>query len=114
MIAKILNLPALKAQLEGHLQQRLNKGEPLSLELLAHGEANLSYRLNQTSLVRVAVNAQLRLQAEALLDQYPYVCLVHSDHTYDNWVINDKACEDMTESRIAEASVAVAEAIALF
>ncbi len=224
----ILNLPALKAQLEVHLQQRLKDSEPFSLELFAHGEANLIYRLNQTSLVRVAVNtpnqrfqgdicrvtqfeqtilnylqgtgishelqgavlepsgnfpytylitnfleggplnysrthlfkcaqslarlhrlprdpayaiahltpslpviqqpltlfyneakayaqayfdfpqaepavvemlqtvlgkAQSRLQAEALLEQYPYVCLVHSDHTYDNWVINDKrAC----------------------
>jgi thiamine kinase-like enzyme len=225
MPAQTLDLKALKAQLEKHLQQTHKHLEPIHLELLAHGEANVIYQLNQTFLVRVAVNtpnqrfegdirrvtqfeqgvlqylqgtgishelqgallepsddfsysylitnflegrpldysrshltkcahtlAQLhrlpqmaeypierltpkmpiiqqpltlfyneakayaqpyldssqaeaevvemlqallakaheRLGTEALLEQYPYVCLVHSDHTYENWVINDR------------------------
>lgn len=32
--------------------------------------------------------AKIRLAAEHLLDDYPYRCLVHSDHTYENWVVN--------------------------
>lgn len=218
-----IDLPALKAKLQQHLQQAQSK--PCSLELLAHGEANVIFRLNQTALVRVAVNtpnqrfegdirrvtqfeqtilhylqgtnishqvqgawlepnqdfpysylitnylegnaldysrshlaqcaqtlaqlhrlplsaeyaidrlaaqiptiqqpltrfyhesksyaqpyldfdradpeivemlqlllakAEARLTAEQLLSDYPYVCLVHSDHTYENWVINDR------------------------
>lgn len=34
--------------------------------------------------------AQSRLKYETLLSQHPHVCLVHSDHTYENWVINDR------------------------
>jgi thiamine kinase-like enzyme len=33
--------------------------------------------------------AKERLPTEKLLEEYPHVCLVHSDHTYENWVIND-------------------------
>ncbi len=36
--------------------------------------------------------AEARLSAEALLAQYPHECLVHSDHTYENWVVgSDRA-----------------------
>ncbi|MGJ3251316.1 MAG: phosphotransferase [Elainellaceae cyanobacterium] len=38
----------------------------------------------------VLATARSRLSAERLLTEYPYVCLVHSDHTYENWVINDR------------------------
>jgi len=34
--------------------------------------------------------ARSRLSAEQLLEAYPHRCLVHSDHTYENWVINDR------------------------
>lgn len=34
--------------------------------------------------------AESRLSTERLLAQYPHVCLVHSDHTYENWVVNDE------------------------
>ena len=36
------------------------------------------------------VKAEARLSAEALLSDYAHECLVHSDHTYENWVINDQ------------------------
>jgi thiamine kinase-like enzyme len=31
--------------------------------------------------------AKARLSAEHLLAEHPYECLVHSDHTYENWVV---------------------------
>lgn len=34
--------------------------------------------------------ARSRLAAERLLENYPYRCLVHNDHTYENWVINER------------------------
>lgn len=34
--------------------------------------------------------AKARLPAEQLLVEHPYRCLVHSDHTYENWVINSQ------------------------
>lgn len=33
--------------------------------------------------------AKRRLPTERWLIDYPHVCLVHSDHTYENWVIGD-------------------------
>lgn len=56
MPTQILDLQALKAQLKAHLQQTYKHLEQCDLELLAHGESNVIYRLNQNSLVRVAVN----------------------------------------------------------
>lgn len=41
-------------------------------------------------LQAVLAQAQSRLNTERLLTEYPHRCLVHSDHTYDNWVINDR------------------------
>lgn len=38
----------------------------------------------------VLAKAETRLAAESLLAEYPHVCLVHSDHTYENWVVNDQ------------------------
>lgn len=38
----------------------------------------------------VLLKARSRLSAEDLLIDHPHECLVHSDHTYDNWVINDQ------------------------
>lgn len=38
----------------------------------------------------VLERAQDHLQREHLLHDYPHLCLVHSDHTYSNWVINDQ------------------------
>ena len=38
----------------------------------------------------VLAKAQSRLETERLLMEYPHVCLVHGDHTYENWVINDR------------------------
>ena len=35
----------------------------------------------------VLAKAQARLPAERWLAAHPYECLVHSDHTYDNWVV---------------------------
>jgi thiamine kinase-like enzyme len=40
-------------------------------------------------LEAVLTKAQERLSAEALLSEYPHECLVHSDHTFENWVIGD-------------------------
>jgi hypothetical protein len=37
----------------------------------------------------VLVKAEARLAAEPLLSVYPHECLVHSDHTYENWVVGD-------------------------
>lgn len=53
---KTLNLNDLKFQLQEHLQQTYKYLEGCKLQLLAHGEANVIYQMNQTSLVRVAVN----------------------------------------------------------
>ncbi|MGD1952402.1 MAG: phosphotransferase family protein [Leptolyngbyaceae cyanobacterium] len=39
-------------------------------------------------LETLLTKAQTRLAAETLLTDYPHECLVHSDHTYENWVIN--------------------------
>ncbi|MEM9977862.1 MAG: phosphotransferase [Cyanobacteria bacterium P01_D01_bin.2] len=39
-------------------------------------------------LEALLAKAEARLSAERLLSEYPYGCLVHSDHTYENWVIN--------------------------
>lgn len=36
----------------------------------------------------VLAKAEARLGAERLLADYPHLCLVHSDHTFENWVIN--------------------------
>lgn len=38
----------------------------------------------------VLAKARSRLPAEQLLMEYPYCCLVHSDHTYENWVITQQ------------------------
>jgi len=51
-----VNIAELQAQLQRHLQNRGFFGEPLTLSLMAHGEANLIFRVNQQFLVRVAVN----------------------------------------------------------
>lgn len=40
-------------------------------------------------LTSVLAQAEARLAAEPLLWQHGHECLVHSDHTYENWVIND-------------------------
>lgn len=56
MSVQTLNLQHLKAQLKIHLQQTQKHLEQCELKLLAHGESNVIYRLNQSSLVRVAVN----------------------------------------------------------
>lgn len=34
--------------------------------------------------------AEKNLWREEWLREFPYVCLVHSDHTYENWVVNDR------------------------
>jgi len=34
--------------------------------------------------------AQSRLKMEEVLQKHPHVCLVHSDHTCDNWVVNSQ------------------------
>ncbi len=39
-------------------------------------------------LDQVLDQARDHLSKESLLEQYPHRCLVHSDHTYSNWVIN--------------------------
>lgn len=41
-------------------------------------------------LKSVLLKARSRLSAERLLTEYPHECLVHSDHTYDNWVVDGK------------------------
>ncbi|GAB4386085.1 MAG: aminoglycoside phosphotransferase family protein [Elainellaceae cyanobacterium] len=51
-----LNLKALQQQLQEHLQRTQPQFQPHDLQLLAHGEANVIYRLNRDRLVRVAVN----------------------------------------------------------
>lgn len=63
MSTKSLDLRVLKQQLEVHLSRLALRATPqethssLALELLAHGEANVIFQLNQTALVRVAVNS---------------------------------------------------------
>lgn len=51
-----LNLKTLEAMLAKHLQDQREKSQPCHLELFAHGEANVIFRLNESKLVRVAVN----------------------------------------------------------
>src|SRR3712207_2906857 len=51
-----LDLKRLSQQLEQHLKQTDSIDGSDKLELLAHGEANVIFRLNSTALVRVAVN----------------------------------------------------------
>jgi thiamine kinase-like enzyme len=41
-------------------------------------------------LETVLARAEARLAAESLLSEYCHECLVHSDHTYENWVVNDQ------------------------
>lgn len=41
-------------------------------------------------LTAVLAKAEARLETELWLQDYPYECLVHGDHTYENWVINDQ------------------------
>jgi len=41
-------------------------------------------------LQAVLAKAEQRLEVEHLLQDYPHQCLVHSDHTYENWVVNDQ------------------------
>lgn len=41
-------------------------------------------------LYAVLEKARSRLFTESLLEMYPHHCLVHGDHTYENWVINDR------------------------
>ena len=41
-------------------------------------------------LQAVLAQAETRLASEALLTEYRHACLVHSDHTYDNWVVTDQ------------------------
>ena len=38
----------------------------------------------------VLAKAKTRLPLESQLITHPHTCLVHSDHTYENWVINDQ------------------------
>ena len=55
-----LNLRSLQQQLHDHLQRQQPEFAPHDLRLLAHGEANVIFRLNQTAIVRVAVNTPNR------------------------------------------------------
>lgn len=43
-----------------------------------------------TMLQQLLAAAAAKLSDEEWLEEYPHLCLVHSDHTYDNWVINDQ------------------------
>ncbi len=51
-----LNLHVLQQQLADHLSQTKWAEQVQDLAILAHGEANVIFRLNPTTLVRVAVN----------------------------------------------------------
>jgi thiamine kinase-like enzyme len=45
--------------------------------------------LEVVRMLEAALNrAEARLEAESLLADYPHECLVHGDHTYENWVIH--------------------------
>lgn len=39
-------------------------------------------------LTSVLAKAEARLAAQPLLAEYPHTCLVHGDHTYENWIMN--------------------------
>ncbi|MEM9979572.1 MAG: hypothetical protein AAF808_18245, partial [Cyanobacteria bacterium P01_D01_bin.2] len=52
-----LNLGQLRGELRSQLQARHLCRVGDTLELLAHGEANLIFRLNDDRLVRLAVNS---------------------------------------------------------
>lgn len=41
-------------------------------------------------LKAVLAKAEARLVAEPLLAEHPHQCLVHSDHTYENWVVGQE------------------------
>lgn len=41
-------------------------------------------------LQAVLAKAKTKLAAEQQLLAHPHICLVHSDHTYENWVIDDR------------------------
>ena len=54
MTQSVFDFHRLQSQLQAHLETRF--GQPCDLTLLAHGEANLIFRLGADRLVRVAVN----------------------------------------------------------
>lgn len=56
MSTQPLDLPTLTQTLKTHLRQRSDLPDLGGLHLFAHGEANIIFRLDQTRLVRVAVN----------------------------------------------------------
>lgn len=80
MSTKLLDFSVLKQQLEVHLQELYN---PVNLELLAHGEANVIFQLNQTVLVRVAVNTpNQRFSGDVRrVTQFEQVILQYLDQT---------------------------------
>lgn len=75
-----LDLRVLTQQLEAHLSR---SHSPLTLELLAHGEANVIFKLNRTALVRVAVNTPNQRFAGDIrrVTQFEYVILNYLKQT---------------------------------
>ena len=60
-----IDFKQLQAMLAAHLQQRHAYAQTCQLQLLAHGEANVIFRLNHDRLVRIAVNTpNQRFQGE--------------------------------------------------
>lgn len=67
---------------------------PLTLffqESQAYAQPYLEFSEADSDIVEmlkaVLAKAEARLAAESLLSEYPHQCLVHSDHTYENWVV---------------------------
>ncbi|TVQ17491.1 MAG: hypothetical protein EA367_17515 [Leptolyngbya sp. DLM2.Bin15] len=56
MPTSILDLKQLQQALQSHLERQDAYSQTCDLRLLAHGEANVTFRLNAAQLVRVAVN----------------------------------------------------------
>ena len=60
-----IDFKQLQATLTAHLQQQPTYAHSCQLQLLAHGEANIIFRLNRDRLVRIAVNTpNQRFQGE--------------------------------------------------
>ncbi|NJK63018.1 MAG: phosphotransferase [Synechococcaceae cyanobacterium SM2_3_1] len=94
-LAQLHRLP-----LQGHTLNQLTPPlvrvqEPLSLfyqEAQSYAQSYLDFAEGDAEvkalLCAVLAMAESFLPKEPLLHHYPYLCLVHSDHTYDNWIIN--------------------------
>lgn len=78
-------IPVIQAPLQVFYQEAQHYAQPY----LDHPRADPDICAMVNHVLELAAQ---RLDQEAILSAYPYTCLVHSDHTYENWVVgSDRA-----------------------